>query len=479
MLLAAVLLFSGCSTYSSKFADLRPQLVQQDYEAALATIEKQSGSKDQLLYYLERGLVLHFADRYQESNVEFATAERLADDLYTKSISEGVFSLVTNDNAISYRPRPFEMALVPYYKALNYIYLGQPDAAQVEARRASVHLAKYVDASLAGVRSEDGDLIRKVRNSAFLLYYSGMLYDSDGEINDAFTAYRNAANAYQINRTALNIEIPRTLSSDLQRLAGRLGFYAELDQLKKDCPDVFKEAELSEAKTKTREDYEEAVAHNGWQPGYGEVAFFLEAGFVAHKTQVRFDFPIFEGETYSDSNFWAWEIYAGLGNMQALVSGRKVEYWVSVAAPELQDPVGDIGGARITAGVSGGHSVTHQVSNLSRAARITFDSEKPTIFFKTIARGLTKYLASRQVGKKNELAGALANLFGSVTESADTRSWLTIPESIHLARMSLPAGIYDLKVEILDRGGRVIRSEMMPGVEVQPGEWTFVSRRVF
>jgi len=364
ILLSAIVLLSGCSTYSSKLSTLRPQLMQEQYDEALQTVESGGGSKDRMLYYLERGLILHFAQRYSESNVEFSAAERLADDLYTKSISEGVFSLFSNDNAISYRARPFELAMVPYYKALNYIYLGQPDEAQVEARRASLQLSKYVEASIDAVREEDGDEMRQVRTNAFLLYYSGMLYDSDGEINDAFTAYRNAALAFQQNRNILDLEIPPSLGQDLERLAGRLGFYSELIQLQKDCPNVFDAAgfEGSNEAQKTVEEYQAAVSNNGWKAGYGEVVLFLEAGYVAHKTQIRFDFPVFESGTYSDSDYWAWELYAGMGNMQALVKGRKIEYWVSVAAPELQDPVGNIGGARITTGGPGGHFVTHQIS---------------------------------------------------------------------------------------------------------------------
>ncbi len=481
ILLVPVLLLGGCTTYSAKFADLRPQLVSGQYDAALATVEKESGSKDRLLYFLERGLILHFAGRYQESNVEFSAADRLADDLYSKSISEGALSLITNDNAISYRARPFEMAMVPYYKALNYVYLGDPEGAQVEARRASQLMTKYVDATLGGVRKEDGDMMRRVRNNAFLLYSAGMFYDSDGDINDAFISYRNAAVAFQANHQILNLEIPPSLGQDLQRVAGRLGFLSELEQVKKDCPEVFSAAAMDskDPSVKTPELYEAAVRNKGWQAGYGEVVLYLEAGFVAHKTQLRFDFPIFEGEAYRDSDYWSWQIYAGLGNMQALVHGRKIEYWVSVAAPELKDPVGNIGGARISAGVGGSHTVTHQVSNLSRKARINFDAEKPTIFFKTIARGLAKYLATREINKQSQVAGMLANLFGAATESADTRSWLTLPENIHLARMSLPAGIYDLKVEILDRRGRALTTQTLPAVEVKAGEWTFLSRRVF
>jgi hypothetical protein len=466
--LLAVVLFSmtGCATYTARFADLKPEVVAGKYDEALATVEKESGDKDRLLYFLERGLILHYADRYGESNEAFAAAERTADDLYTKSISEGALSLISNDLAISYRGRPFELAMVPYYKAFNYIYLGDRDAAQVEARRASLMLSDYIDATLQGVREEDRDQLERIRNNAFLLYFSGLMYDWDGEINDAFIAYRNAANAYQQNHGILGVDVPAQLASDLIRTGARLGFNDEVEQLKVACPDVF--AGLSEESA------------GSWPVGHGQVVLFLETGFVAYKTQLRFDFPVFNGEAYDDPDYWSWELYAGMGNMQALAKGRKVEYWVSVAAPELQDQPGNIGRARVSAGGLKDKAVTRTVAGLSREARITFDAEKPTIFFKTILRGLTKYLASRGAGKAGGDLGKLAmTLFGAVTETADTRSWLTLPDNIHLTRLTLPAGVYDLQVELLDRQGRSAGEFTVPGVEVRAGDFTFLNRRAF
>ncbi len=478
-LAAGLLLLNGCATYSAKFADLKPELAAGDFDGALATVEKQSGNKDRQLYYLERGLILHYADRWAESNEAFAAAERTADELYRKSLTEGALSLFTNDTAISYRGRPFELAMVPFYKAFNYIYLGDRDAAQVEARRASLLLSKYIDATLDGLREEDRDQLQRIRNDAFLLYFSGLLYDWDGEINDAFIAYRNAAVAYQQNHALLGVEIPPTLARDMERVGARLGFQDELEHARQSCPDVYAAADLGPLpqRPRTPEDYQRAVR---WPGGQGQVAVFLEAGFVAHKTQVRFDFPVFKGEAYDDPDYWSWELYGGMGDFHAMAEGHKVEYWVSVAAPELQDVPGNIGGARISAGTADGHVVTSRVSDLSREARITFDAEKPSIFFKTILRGLTKYLASRGAEEAGgKLAKLAANIFGAVTETADTRSWLTLPENVHLARLSLEPGVYDLRVDILDRRGRVLGTETIPGVEVRSGDWTFVSRRIF
>jgi len=232
LLLLSLALVNGCATYTTKF-----------------------------------GLVLHFAERFGESNEAFAAAERTADALYTKSLSEGAFSLFTNDNAISYRARPFEMAMVPYYKGLNYIYLGQREEAQVEARRASLLMAKYVDATLDGLRDADRSDLEKIRNNAFLLYFSGMLYDWDGELNDAFIAYRNAAVAYQQTAATLDTEIPPSLGRDLTRVAVRRGFRAELNEVRQSCPDVFV-AEDGNGLPVSREDYEKM---SRWKRGQGEV----------------------------------------------------------------------------------------------------------------------------------------------------------------------------------------------------------------
>ena len=114
------------------------------------------------------------------------------------------------------------------------------------------------------------------------------------------------------------------------------------------------------------------------------------------------------------------------------------------------------------------------------AALITFEAEQPTIIFRTILRGLTKYLATRGVKKKAGTWGGLAaNLFTAATETADTRSWLTLPRGMHLVRMSLPPGKYTLKLELIDFDGYTIGTRSVTGVEVRGGDWTFLSQRVF
>ncbi len=463
VLLGLLVLLGGCATYSAKVADLRPDLAASRYTEALSTVEDNKSGKDMLLYHLERGIVLHYADRWVESNVAFAAAERLADELYTKSISEGVVSLFTNDNSISYRARPYEMAMVPYFRALNYIYLGEREDALVEGRKASLLLSKYIDHTLDGLDGEENSDLELIRNDAFLLYFSGMLYDWDGEINDAFIAYRNAAEAYAVNGGLLDLPTPLSLGADLARTARHLGFLDEIEHLQKTYPALFPT---------------DSPANQA--PGHGEVVFLLEVGYVPQKIQNSLSFPILESDDDGADNMaFAMALRGRGGSAYVVTGGDKIDYWLKVAMPELSREPPEVAGARVSAGVAGSHARTTPVENLAAASEITFEAEKGKILLKTIVRGLAKYGTTKKAEKQGWLAGVVANVFGAATEMADTRSWLTLPANIQLARLSLPPGTYDLNIELVDDKGRRIGSELVPQVTVRSGDWTFISRRVF
>ncbi len=459
-----LVLTTGCATYTSKISKLKPQLAAGAYDEALATVEEETGGKDVMLTHLERGLILHYAGRFAESNVAFADAERTAEELYDGSLTEGAISLITNDQQISYRARPFEMAMVPYFRALNYLELGLRDDAMVEARKTSLLLSKYIDATIAGIEKGDTDDLERTKNDPFMLYFSGMLYDWDGELNDAFIAYRNAATAYQDLRRLTSVQIPPTLAYDLERVSGRLGFEPELAHLRSVCPDVFSAAG--------------AIAPPNSVDGGGDVVLLLEVGYVPARSEVKINVPIFEGEAYDDNAYWAWQLTARAGDTRALVSGYKVKYWLSVAIPEMRPVPTAIRRVRLRT-PAGSPVAGVRAHNPSATARITFEAEYGMILFKTILRGLTKYLAAGAAEQQDQLLGLVANLFNVVTETADTRSWLTLPDHVQLLRARLPAGVHDLTVELLDGSGRQIGTVVIPQVTVRTGDWTFLNHRVF
>jgi hypothetical protein len=511
-LLAGLLLLAGCSTYTARYAALRPDLADGRYDAALKIIEENRKGKDLLLYYLEKAMVLHYADRWRESNEVFQLAEDLAADLYTKSVSEGLFSLITSDNSISYRARPFEMAMIPYYRALNYIYLDQKEDALVEARKASLYLREYASLTRQALqeaggegdkKSEakhgDSDAVELLSNNAFLHYFSGMLYEWDGEVNDAFIAYRNAADAYATTMRELDVQPPPALANDLVRAGERLGFMTEVEEIFAAHPDLFGQdnedpdegqvgsgalaapeapAPLAPAQETAPTEQVAPTRSSLQTTATGEVVLLLELGYIAHKEQQELNVPVLKGDNYNDNDAWARGL--AVRTRPGWSAGkREIDYWLRVAVPEMVSDRPQVQSARVSAGLAGTHAVTVIADDLEGQAMLTFQDEYGTILLKTLVRGLAKYATKEAADDKGAVAGILANIFGAVTETADTRSWITLPNMIAVARLSLPVGVHDLRIDLLDAKGRVVTTEDISGVIVRQGDWRFVSRRVF
>jgi len=458
VLLLAGSCLTGCSTYVERNRMLRDDLSGGDYEAALKVIEDGAKGHDRLLNLLERALVLHYADRWDESNDVFDEAELLAADLYTRSVSQAVLSMVTSDGAIDYRATPYELAMVPYYRALNYVYLGERDEALVEARKAEIQLREWAD--IAASAREDGEQDAILDNNAFLHYLRGMIHEWGGETNEAFIAYRNAADAYADAQGALDLESPPWLGEDLLRTGRRLGFDNEVETLRSQYPDLIPSEVASTTDT-------------------GEVVIFLELGYTPHRESNELDLPIFKTDDFDDDHD-AWSLalhrryHHGWGGRS-----RDIAYWLRIAMPELVDDPPLVMGARVSSGTVGGQTRTVRVEDLAGRATRQFAADYDKILLKTIVRGLAKFAAKKAADDQGKVAGFLANLLGAATERADTRGWLTLPHGIAMARMSLPPGVHDLRVDLIDGQGRSLGEQIIPAVRVRSGDWVFLSRRVF
>lgn len=137
---------------------------------------------DELLRLMHRGLLLHYAGRYEESNEVLQRAEAIIDDRYTKSVSLALLSIVTSDRALAWLPSETERLMVNYYGALNYLALGDPEGAAVEARR----LSRLLQLGDEGEFEPDELVMRQV-----LRYFAGSVFEASGNRNDAAVSYRH------------------------------------------------------------------------------------------------------------------------------------------------------------------------------------------------------------------------------------------------------------------------------------------------
>ena len=123
---------ASCTRHVLHSPYIKNSLADENYAAALERLENINNGSSALLYLYEKGLILHYQGELEESNRTLQAAEDLYFELYTKSLSREVASLVTSDNIIKYRGERYEAAMIYYYTILNYLLLGDPNAALVE-----------------------------------------------------------------------------------------------------------------------------------------------------------------------------------------------------------------------------------------------------------------------------------------------------------------------------------------------------------
>jgi hypothetical protein len=442
---------SSCASYTARALRMRELLSEEDYEKTLQKVEKIDKNTSALLYLYEKGLVLHNEGSFEESNQSFEKSDLLLEDLYTRSVSREVGALVTSDVIIKYRGERFEAALIHYYKILNYLYLGQPEEALVECRKLNHKLQTFLD--------QEGSYYV---NDPFLQYLTGMIYLMEGEHVDANVSLRVALEWYQKLHEAYQVEIPELLYCDLVKSAEALGESEEAELYRKECGRPGGKADDDD---------------------WGAVNIFLECGYVPFKREVNIVLPIFKDEVSDDWDKDALAVTLADRHGAPVVYGREVEYLLKVSIPEMVVELSRFGYAKIRTvnpeGPYGREVSTTLVENPANLALSAFEERKATILLKTVLRGLAKYLGtSKAEEEKGWLFGWIVNLFGVATETADTRSWTTLPEKILMARLELPEGQYDISVDVFGVSEELVESFTIPDVNIRAGRTTFLNYRV-
>lgn len=428
-LLALMSGLGGCATYSGSFAVIQGNLAARQYDAALANIEKEADSKnDRVLYLLNKGMVLRMKRDFGGSNVAFEAAKAEMDRLYAASVSENVLSVMVNDSTVSYSGDNYERILLHLYMALNYLELGQPDAARIEALQIDAKMREFAEKIPESKHAED----------AFTLYLTGLIYEDRGEWSDAMISYRNAYKVYKKYQSNYAMTMPATLKIDLMRMAKQQGLKDELDRYRKEF----------------------GIEIPNMKPGandQGELVFVLNNGLAPIKREKAIN-----------------SFDSASGSM------------VRIALPSYESRLNNVMAARIT--VSDKQTMTEVMEDIDAVAKKNLDSQMPAIIARSVARVVIKAVANKKAreaalnNKDNDKAmagmlGAFALQVASVaSERADTRSWLTLPSNIQLARISMPPGNYNVKVELLGVNQQIIDTQEYTGIAIKKSRKTLLTK---
>lgn len=400
-----VVLCSGCASSPMIQPQINSLVIGERFDLALKTMDAQQdvyGSRNELLYYLDLGLVSHYAQEYRKSIDAFEKAKRIYDRNYTISISNAASTWVVNDNRAPYRGEDFERALINVFQALNFVALSDMDGALVEARD--------VDARLRLINQQYSESARNVyREDAFVRMLMGLIYEASGTregLNDAFISYQKAWEIYQSDYLKnYQLDVPTLLKTQWIRVARELGWKEDLPkELLKEWNRV---SDISRAEARII-----VVHYQGLSPIKHQVSIPvpLPNGNVA-----RLAFPKFNARFYPQKDFVI----------------RAVNETVIVQEAQTQ-----------------------LVENISRIAQQDFDKKQLQMIAKAVARQAGKQVAidsmerlaedksGKTTGKIVKVAG---NLYAWFSEQPDLRSWQTLPAEIRLAVLDVPAGIYTIK----------------------------------
>ena len=198
------------------------------------TKEKSFSEKDRVLYYLYRGVLLHYNKEYIESNSSLDNAEAAIEENYTKSISRAASSMLLNDNSFAYSGEDYEDIYINIFKALNYINLNQKESAFVEVRKVNIKLNlledKYKEYADELNDSDDSKIKVNVKsiqfnNSALARFLSMLLYRADNQFDDVRIDNRYLEEAFKLQAHIYNFSKPALQGfSDLKHGHAKLNF---------------------------------------------------------------------------------------------------------------------------------------------------------------------------------------------------------------------------------------------------------------
>lgn len=402
----------SCTTYYQKNLKFNTYFQNGQIQEAenVLTASKKIKKKEQFLYNVNRGVLASMQGEYENSNSFFETAYLLVEDYQINYLNEGV-AFLTNPNMVHYKGEGFEMLLINYYKAFNYLKLGNKEAALIECRRMNIRL------------NEIGDKYKsanKYKRDAFMHNLMGIIYDANDDHNNAFIAYRNALNIYEEDYINMfNLNPPDQLKRDLLRSAYLNGFQSDLDFFERKFG-------MNYTHDTTQQGDVVFLWHNGLGPVKSEwsINFSILRGaggnvaFVNEEMGFNFTFPM-ASDQYQSS---------GLSDLE----------FIRVAFPKFVErkPL-------ITAGMLHVNNKEYKLEKAEDINAIAFKSLQDRMMAelgRTLLRVALKKAAEYKLRSQNQGLGAALSVINAVTEKTDTRHWQTLPHSIHYTRISLPEG---------------------------------------
>lgn len=426
LVLAGLLLIQACASFYEVNWDFNREFEQGNLDRALNALrdnKQYAKGTARFLYHANNGLLLSMMGKYQESNEYFERAYLFGEDFRVNYAFEAA-SYLTNPQITVYRGEDHEHLMVLYYKALNFLKQQRYEEALVECKRLNIRLQQLSDKYNAP---------KKYQRDAFIHNLMGIIYQTYGDWNNAFIAYRNAVEIYETDYAEMfDVAVPEQLKYDVIRAAIMTGFDAEAEFFKNKFN----------------------MHHNNFTMPDGELVFFWHNGLTPIKDEFSINFAV--NHASGDNLFVFSNENQNMAMSFPFNVDEKEESDLSdlevfrVAFPRYVERPTYYASATLTHGDS---TYALQLGeNVNRIAFYSLQQRMLAEFSKTLVRAALKKAAEHSLRKENEGWGALLGMVNAMTEKADTRNWQTLPHSIYYARVPLHAGKNEVRFDVQTAG---------------------------
>ncbi len=438
------LLVTGCacsSLHSRKDADteLVSDITRGNFEQAARRLEtyrqkKIYLEKDRVLYYLNKGLVLHYQQNFDTSNQYLERADRIMEDLFTRSVGKALLSALVNDNVLDYSGEVYDNFYVNIFKALNYVALNSFEEAYVEIKRVNDKLremdVKYGEwvnqwnqQDTSGFKIENRHI--DFYEDALAHYLSYLIFRAEGEEDNARISYQNAKNAWEMNPSVYDYAMPPVLQNEPQYS----GVFLDVLAFTGNAP-------------------QKAAAG-------GEITtfdnFILISDVQGQKNKILLNMPGLEE---------GWHFKFSFPEVRSRPSRvKRIRIFID------DQPMGEL----------------QLLEDIGKVASYTFETKKNIIYFKILTRTLLKGIAAHKTKEKiqketgTEKKFLLRNIINlgvdavfDATENPDLRIWSTLPQHCFAGEYELSPGIYNIKIQFIDSNETVVSEEIYPQYEIKP-----------
>lgn len=380
-------------------------------------VAKEGSGVDRVIAYLEQGTIRRSRGDLLGSNDSFEIADHAIarfDEQADVSLSKEALAALTNLNSLPYKGYNYDRIMLNTYQAINYLELGEIEAARIELRQAYDRQNEAVELNASrieaaeeaakeskrgeGGRGTDGyDVNRAKKDGKFRAsveaQYAGL---------DKYQAYADYVNPFTEWLQGIYYMAEAADDSDLERarksLERVLGMVPDNPYLKEDVETI------------------EEVSRGGTVPATTYVVF--ATGTAPARGQVRIDIPLFLLTNDVD--------YVGASFPRLIMNSNYLsEIHVQVGPETLQSRL---------------------LCDMDGVIAQEFSNDLPVVITKTLIAAGTKAAIAYALKKSTEKEDSwlaigtrvLASAYQVATNEADLRTWASLPKQFQYVRFPTP-----------------------------------------